>query len=72
MLYVQGNLNANSRKFIQSRKSQVTNTKNPGNTKNSAKPKNSKQAQLREKGNSAKETRPKLDVSAKANLFFTL
>jgi hypothetical protein len=46
MLYVQGNLNANSRKFIQSWKSKITNAKNPGNTKNSPKPKKQNKTQL--------------------------
>jgi hypothetical protein len=46
MLNLQGALNANSRKFIESWKSQVSNTQNPGNAKNSAKPKKPKQTQL--------------------------
>jgi hypothetical protein len=46
MLNLQGALNANSRKFIESWKSQVSNTQNSGNAKNSAKPKKPKQTQL--------------------------
>jgi len=38
MLNVQGALNANSRKFIESWKSKVSNSENPGNAENSAKP----------------------------------
>jgi hypothetical protein len=61
MLNLQGAINANSRKFIESWKSPLSNTKNPGNAKNSAKPKKPKQTQLRETCDSAKETRAKLD-----------
>ncbi len=70
MLYVQGALNANSRKLIESWKSPLSNAENPGDAKNSAKPKNPKQTQLRETCDSAEESRAKLDVSVK--LFFSL
>jgi len=55
---------ANSRKFIESRKSPLSNAENPGDAENSAKPKKSKQTQLRETRGSAAESRAKLDVSA--------
>jgi len=63
--YVQGVLNANSRKFIESWKSPLSNAENPGDAKNIAKPKKPKQTQLRETRDSAKETWAKLDVSVK-------
>jgi hypothetical protein len=63
MLYVHGALNANSRKFIESWKSPLSNAKNRGARKNSAKPKKPKQTQLREKDYPAKESRTKLDVA---------
>jgi hypothetical protein len=64
MLNLQGIINANSRKFIQSWKSPLSNAKNPGDSKNSAKPKKPKQTQLRKTRGSAEEARAKLDVSA--------
>ena len=69
MLNVQGALNANSRKFIESWKSPLSNAQNPGDAKNSAKPKKPKQTQLRETRDSATESGPKLDVSVK-HFFF--
>jgi hypothetical protein len=70
-LYVQGVLNANSRKLIESWKSPLSNAQNPGDAKNSAKPKKPKQTQLRETRDSAEESGPKLDVSAEAKLVFS-
>ena len=70
MLYVQGAINANSRKFIESWKSKISNAENPGDPKNIAKPKKPKQTQLRETCDSAAESRPKLDVSARSKLVF--
>jgi hypothetical protein len=46
MIYWQGNLNANSRKFIKSWESKVSNSKNRGYSKNIAKPKKQNQTQL--------------------------
>ena len=70
MLYVQGALNANSRIFIESWKSPLSNAQNPGDAKNSAKPKKPKQTQLRKTRDSATESRPKLDVSARSKTVF--
>ena len=61
---VQGVLNANSRKLIESWKSPLSNAENPGDTQNIAKPKKPKQTLLRETHDSAAESRAKLDVSA--------
>jgi hypothetical protein len=68
MLNLQGALNANSRKFIESWKSSLSNAKNPGNAKNSAKPKKPKQTQLRKTRDSAAESWAKLDA---INPFFS-
>jgi len=65
LLYVQGALNANSRKFIESWKSPLSNAQNPGDAENSAKPKKPKQTQLRETRGSAEESWAKLDVAQK-------
>jgi len=70
MLYVQGALNANSRFVIESWKSSLSNAENSGDAKNSAKPKKPKQTQLRKTCDSAKESRPKLDVSARRKTVF--
>jgi hypothetical protein len=55
---------ANTRLAIQSWKSQIANTKNPGYAQKSAKPKDEKQTKLRETSNSAKKTRAKLAIGA--------
>jgi hypothetical protein len=72
MLNVQGALNANSRKFIESRKSKVSNAEDSGDAENIAKPKKPDPTQLRETRNSAAESRPKLDVSVGENCFSSL
>ena len=65
MLYLQtGAMNANTRFAIQSWKSQIANTKNPGHAKNQTQPQNQKQTKLRETSNSAKKTRAKLAIGA--------
>jgi hypothetical protein len=71
LLYVQGALNANSRKFIESWESKVSNAQNPGDGKNIAEPKKPKQTELRETSDSATESRPKLDVSSQAKTVFS-
>jgi len=69
LLYEQGALNANPRKFIESWESEVSNAENPGDAKNIAKPKKPKQTQLRKTHDSATESRPKLDVSGRSKPF---
>jgi len=72
MLNVQGALNANSRKLIESWKSKVSNAENPGDTKNRAKPKKQNPTQLRETRDSAAESRSKLDVGIKTKPVFSI
>jgi hypothetical protein len=65
MLYLQtGALNANTRLAIQSWKSQIANTENPGYAKNQAQPQDQKQTKLRETRDSSEKAWAKLDIGA--------